>query len=248
MKAASSLAVLGLAGGLAGNAAAADMGIPAPPATAVNWTGLYAGVSLGATWRSAPPWTSFNPNNGARFSLTGPGEWGALAGVFSGCDWQSGAIVLGLEGDVSWTSLGQTRTVPTIGVGSFARMSADDAWLGSLRGRIGFAGWSNALFYLTGGLAAANIEDSGHMTRFIGAAEYVADAAATTVRPGWAAGGGAEWMVDPRIALRLEYLHYELGNNPTLTGPISPGVFIPVRFTWSNYRAEVVRAGMSYKF
>ena len=46
----------------------------------------------------------------------------------------------------------------------------------------------------------------------------------------------------------LEYLHYDLNNNPSQTGPISPGIFIPVRFTWTNYGAEVVRAGLNYKF
>jgi hypothetical protein len=34
--------------------------------------------------------------------------------------------------------------------------------------------------------------------------------------------------------LRLEYLYYGL-NNVTLTGPISPGSFLPVTFTWPNY-------------
>ena len=68
-------------------------------------------------------------------------------------------------------------------------MSAADDWLGSLRGRVGFGGWNNTLIYVAGGLASANIEDIGHMTRFIGAAEYVADASSTTIgRAGsWAA-------------------------------------------------------------
>jgi outer membrane immunogenic protein len=250
VKPAASLVVLALAAGISGNAAAADMGVPTGPSQAVAnaWSGLYAGVNLGAAWQSAPGWTYFNPNNDARFSLTGPGDWGALGGVQSGYNWQSGALVLGVEGDISRTSLGQTRTTPTIGAGSFARMSADDDWLGSLRGRIGFAGWNNILFYFTGGVASANIKDDGHMTRFIGAAEYVADADSTTIRPGWVVGGGAEWMVDPHVTVRLEYLHYDLNNAPSLTGPISPGIFIPVRFTWTNYDAEVVRAGLNYKF
>ena len=51
-------------------------------------------------------------------------------------------------------------------------MSAGSDWRGSARGRVGFASWNNMLFYLTGGPASANIEDKGHMTRFIGAAEY----------------------------------------------------------------------------
>ena len=251
MKPSALLGVLALGIGFGGSAAAADIGIqtePPSPAVANNWSGPYLGVNLGGAWQSAPSWTYFNPNNGARFSLSSPGNWGVLGGVQGGYDWQVGALVLGVEGDVSRTSLSETRTVPTIGVGSFARMSAADDWLGSLRGRVGFAGSNNILFYLTGGVASANMEDNGHMTRFIGAAEYVADADSTTIRPGWVVGGGAEWMVAPHVTVRLEYLHYDLNNNQSQTGPIFPGIFIPVRFTWTNYGAEVVRAGLNYKF
>ena len=186
------LAVLALGIGLSQIASAADAGIPIgppPPVTANNWSGLYLGVNLGGAWQSAPNWTYFNPNNGASFLLTSPGDWGAAGGLQGGYNWQSGALVLGVEGDVSRTSLSQTRTTPTIGPGSFARMSAADDWLASLRGRIGLVGWNNTLFYVSGGVASASIENNGHMTRFIGAAEYVADATSTTVgRAGsWAA-------------------------------------------------------------
>jgi opacity protein-like surface antigen len=86
------------------------------------------------------------------------------------------------------------------------------------------------------------------MTRFIGAAEYVADAASTTFRAGWVVGAGTEWMFAPHVTVRLEYLYYNLNNNPSLTGPIYPGIFIPVRFSWTNTSVQVVRAGVNYKF
>jgi hypothetical protein len=58
---------------------------------------------------------------------------------------------------------------------------------------------------------------------------------------------GAERMIDPHVILGLEYLYYGL-DNVALTGPISPGSFLPVTFTWSNYSVQVVRASLSYKF
>ena len=251
MKPTASFGVLALSIGLSGSGAAADVAIqtePSSPAVANTWSGPYVGVSLGGARQFAPSWTYFNPNNGARFSLTSQGNWGVLGGVQGGYNWQSGALILGVEGDVSRTSLSQTRTVPTIGAGSFARMSAADDWLASLRGRVGFVGWNNTLIYVAGGLASASIEDIGHMTRFVAAAEYVADAASTAIRAGWVVGGGAEWMVDPHVTVRLEYLYYDLDNTPSLAGPISPGIFIPVRFTWANYRVQVLRASLNYKF
>ena len=40
-------------------------------------------------------------------------------------------------------------------------MSAADDWLASVRGRVGFVGWNNTLFYVSGGVASASIEDKG---------------------------------------------------------------------------------------
>ena len=52
---------------------------------------------------------------------------------------------------------------------------------------------------------------------------------------------GVERMIDPHVILSLEYLYYGF-DNVALTGPISPGSFLPVTFTWSNYNVQVVRA------
>ncbi len=54
-------------------------------------------------------------------------------------------------------------------------------------------------------------------------------------------------MVYPHAMLRLEYLYYSFDSN-ALSGPISPGSFLPVTFTWASYNVQVVRAGLGYKF
>jgi outer membrane immunogenic protein len=242
-----SLAALTLGVGLTEIAAAAVMVAPASAFTN-NWSGGYIGAHLGGAWQSGSDWTYFNPNNGASFSLTPGGKLGAAGGLQGGYNWQlAPRWLLGVEADISWISLAQTRTVPTIGPGSFATMSATDHWLASVRGRVGFIGWSKTLFYATGGPAWANTEYNGHMTRIIRASTFIADAASSTTKSGWAMGGGAEWMIGMHVMLSLEYLYYRL-DNVTLTGPISPGSFLPVTFTWSNYNLQIVRAGLSYKF
>lgn len=242
-----SLAALTLGVGLSEIAASAVMVAPAAAFTN-NWSGGYIGAHVGGAWQSGADWTYFNPNNGASFSLTPGGNLGAVGGLQGGYNWQlAPRWLLGLEGDISWISLAQTRTVPTIGPGSFATMSATDHWLASVRGRAGFIGSSKTLFYVTGGPAWASTEYVGHMTCIIGASTFIADAASSTTKSGWAMGGGAEWMIDMHVMLSLEYLYYNL-DNVTLTGSISPGSFLPVTFTWSNYNLQVVRAGLSYKF
>ncbi len=129
-----SLAVLAFGVGLNQIAAVA---VTAAPVAAVtnNWSGVYIGAHVGGAWQSAPDWTYFNPNNGATFLLTHGGNRGAAGGLQGGYNWQlTPAWLLGIEADISWTSLDQTRTVPTIGLGSFATMSATNHWLASVRG------------------------------------------------------------------------------------------------------------------
>jgi outer membrane immunogenic protein len=233
-----------------GESPAEAVSVMAPPAAAFtdDWSGVYIGAHFGGAWQSAPDWTYFNPNNGARFSLTPAGKLGAAGGLQGGYNCRlAPRWLLGIEGDIAWISLAQTRTVPTIGPGSFATMSASNHWLASVRGRLGFIAWSNALFYVTGGAAWANAEYRGHMTRIIGASTFVADAASTMTKGGWVLGGGAERMIGQHVVLSLQYLYYSL-DNTTLTGPISPGSFLPVAFAWSGSNVQVVRAGLSYRF
>ena len=78
------------------------------------------------------------------------------------------------------------------------------------------------------------------MTRFIGAAEYVADAGSITIGAGWVVGGR---RMDGRlhVVARLEYLYYDLDNNPSLTGSISPWK-LPSGYV---HLVELSRSGLS---
>jgi outer membrane immunogenic protein len=229
---------------------AAGMVVIAPAAAdTITWTGVYVGAHVGGARQSAPDWSYFNPNNAALFTLTQGGELGAAGGLHGGYSWQfAPAWLIGIEGDMSWTSLSQTRSVSTIGPGSFATMSATDNWLASVRARFGFIAVSNTLLYVTGGAAWVSTAFNGHMTRIISPDTFVADAASIMTRPGWVVGGGVERMIDPHLTARLEYLYYNLDSNVTLAGTIVPGTFLPVTWTWSSYNVQVVQAGLSYKF
>jgi Beta-lactamase len=63
----------------------------------------------------------------------------AHGGLQGGYNWQlAPSWLLGIEGDISWISLAQTRTrCPRSGPGSFDTMSATNHWLASVRGRWG---------------------------------------------------------------------------------------------------------------
>ena len=92
--------------GFAHGASAADMPVKAPVSKApvivpYNWTGFYVGANAGYTWG---PWDAsssqviFDPS-----TTHSPKVNGWLAGLQGGYNWQSGAWVYGLEGDIQIT-------------------------------------------------------------------------------------------------------------------------------------------------
>jgi len=131
-----------------------------------------------------------------------------------------------------------------------------------LRPRLGFTA-GNALFYATGGLAVTN-EKVNQTTGVLNGGTFTSSISET--RLGWTIGGGIEYMLTPNWTIRAEYLHLDFGtasgpgvnNVPTgvlgnlpctagqavITGPvIYTGCSISSRLT-----AEIVRAGITYKF
>ena len=60
-----------------------------PAAASTNdWSGVYIGAHVGATWQSGSDWTYFNPNNGTRFSLAPSGNLRAAGGLQGGYNWR----------------------------------------------------------------------------------------------------------------------------------------------------------------
>ena len=115
--------ILGLLAGIAvasfsQASSAADMAIKAAPVIApvTTWTGLYLGVHGGAAWQSAPNWSAVDPNGlTLPATLTGSTNLGAVGGLQAGYNWQfAPAWVVGVEGDISWASLGDHRTVTPV--------------------------------------------------------------------------------------------------------------------------------------
>ena len=69
-----------------------------PPRSVVsyyNWTGFYAGINAGYGWGSSD-WSAVPASIKPK---------GALVGGTLGYNWQSGAIVYGIEGDFDWSDV-----------------------------------------------------------------------------------------------------------------------------------------------
>src|SRR5262249_8148584 len=92
-------------------AMAADLAVKAPPPVPFNWTGFYIGAHLGAGWARSR-WEDLDPfcPTTIRCALDTP-DFGAhtavgvLGGGQVGVNWQIGAVVLGLEAQLSWADL-----------------------------------------------------------------------------------------------------------------------------------------------
>jgi outer membrane immunogenic protein len=250
---------------------------PPPPPPPPIWTGWYLGVHGGAAWMSTPTWNVTDPTGTlASQSFTGNTTLGAVGGLQGGYNWQVlPAWVLGVEGDISWTSLqsqitnqpllranGASVCPSTPGVipitnSCGTQMSQNERWLASVRGKVGFTGWwNNTMLYATGGIAWANAEYTAQTLTgpFSAVQNFQSNTSITTTNTGWVAGGGAEWQATTNILLRAEYLYYRINGGQTssatfvpVPGTIATAV-APIGYSWSSYNVQVARVAVSYKF
>ena len=149
---------------------AADLAIKAPQAPAYQWTGCYVGLNLGGGTSGTNFSSSVGPgthllgadpgvvaaSGGGGFNADGP-----LAGGQVGCNWQSGTLVLGLEGDFDYFhgTPGFSNNTNTLsdGVTPFTlSQSLTTNYLATVRPRIGIGADRN-LAYITGGVAFTQV-------------------------------------------------------------------------------------------
>jgi outer membrane immunogenic protein len=186
---------------LTGAAGAADLPVMVPPAQPApptylpfTWTGAYAGANAGYGWTTTG----------------GIDPTGGFGGGQIGYNFQTGSLVLGIEGDIAGADISQTVTVQ--GVPFTTAFTADT--LASLRARAGLA-HNSWLFYGTVGAGWAHEKFSGTIagTPFSG----------NQWLPGWTVGTGVEWAFAPNWSTKLEYQHYNLGTAPNPFGTVPTG-------------------------
>jgi len=170
----------------------------APPA---NWSGFYLGANLGGGEASSQ--YSFTAGGVGHH----PSSWnlgGPLGGATGGYNWQLGSNwLLGIEGDIDASGINGSKLC----AGGTFICSTSDKWLGTARGRLGWApGAGNTLWYVTGGGAWGEIrtKTTGPIAPIMGSSD--------TVRGGWTVGGGAEYMFAPQWSFKVEYRYVDLGS------------------------------------
>ncbi|MCK9914537.1 porin family protein [Microbacteriaceae bacterium K1510] len=177
-------------------------------------------------------WTGFyvgiNGGGGwGRSDFSGPfnsGSFDTSGGVVGGTigyNWQlPNQFVLGLEGDIDWSNI---RGSSPCGITS---CETRNDWLATIRGRVGYTGfWDRVMPYVTGGLALGNIK-----TNIAGLGS------SDETKAGWTLGGGIEAAIAGPWTAKVEYLYVDLGSGSSVLG------------SDANFKANIVRAGLNYRF
>ena len=199
---------------------------PAYIPLAYTWTGFYLGGNFGWGWSSGDATTVLG---GVTGTTSGTGN-GALGGLQAGYNWQTGALVFGVETDIqlsggSGNFTGSNGAITTTG-------TAKNPWFGTIRGRLGYAFAPRWLAYVTGGGAYGENKIDGT----IGGAGFSSSANFWT----WTVGGGIETAVWDRWTAKIEYLHFGKPDNV----PLPPGVtLVP-----GNAHGDLIRGGLNYHF
>jgi outer membrane immunogenic protein len=184
-----------------------------------SWTGAYIGINGGYGWGKS------NYDFGGGVTTGDFTVKGALVGGTAGYNLQTGTWVWGLEADLdaSWIKGSDTATCIAPGC------ETKNLWLGTGRGRIGFA-FDRAMVYGTGGAALGSLKFSP-----------ATNPSETKTKLGWTAGAGVEYAFMGSWSAKVEYLYVDLGN--TTCSAASCGVESQVKF-----KSNIVRAGLNYRF
>ena len=239
---------------------AADLAVKAPEPPAYSWTGCYAGLNLGGGTAgtnfssTVDPGTHLLDPDPAVVAASGGGAANAIglaAGGQAGCNWQSGTVVLGLEGDFDYfrSSPNFSNNTNTLsdGVTPFTiSQSLTTDFLSTLRPRVGIAADRN-LAYVTAGVAFTRVSYTESYSD--GAAPPGAGTAtASKYLVGWTAGAGWEYAFADHWTVRAEYL-YAAFPKTSAAGAITDAAGGSNALGGSSdVTIQLVRAGVNFKF
>lgn len=245
-------------------AAVAAMTVPAAAGETVKWTGFYVGAHAGYGQGEWDGNLLYEPGGFGTGEFSAYDLWGnttarslegssGLGGLQLGFNVQNGAIVWGLEGDVSWTNIedeGSFRTSEANGDpgGVVWNIKNNLDAFGTVRGRLGVAN-DRLLVYATGGLAWAQTTSS----LVVNQPHVTATGDADETHIGYAVGGGLEYAFGRNWSLKAEYIYMDLGSaDYNLVGTAYEGTPNESPHTTDSFPADLTihtgRVGLNYKF
>ncbi|MGD9923992.1 MAG: outer membrane beta-barrel protein [Pseudorhodoplanes sp.] len=230
---------------------AADMAVkyaaPAPVIPSYNWTGFYVGGHVGYGWGE----TGATPTGIVGLLVdpftTDNDSW--FAGVTFGYNYQAGRIVLGFEGEWSWSDIsGSSNTNFLFGLvpGATVTGTYQNNWMFTSATRLGVA-FDTLLIYGKAGVAWANNDYSVSASIPVIGFNYASTVSETEI--GWLIGGGIEWAFAGNWTMKVEGTYADFGQkNRTFDGiPIAGLLTLPVNADIESH-ISTVKFGINYRF
>jgi outer membrane immunogenic protein len=225
---------------MSGATLAADVATSAYKAAPVgyNWSGPYAGASLGYGWGRADTTLSAT---GFPFAPLTAHPRGVVGGIQFGYNWLSGSVVYGFETDFTLSGQRGSSAVNYLALGIPVTTTQDVRldWFGTFRARVGVT-MDTWLIYGTGGAAVASYS-SNTGTSAMGVTIPVNASGTVPDRLGWTIGAGVEKAFSPNWTVGLKYLYVDLGK-------ISQTTIVNIPATNSTtLRENIFTASVNYR-
>ena len=220
------------------SALAADLDVPPPDLrqASFDWSGPYVGV-FGAGVAVDGSYDGTCTTGGVACVVVPPevnvytdyehSGIGYAGGLLAGWNYQMDSFVFGIEGD--WAFGGTVATNDEPGVDTDISFNN----IATLRARTGLA-FDNTLVYVTGGLAAVDMEFGAFMVSQQSDSQWVY---------GWTVGGGLEHAFTPNFSGRIEYLYVDLEDSDY---SMTDGNTFDATQSFNDI--HMVRAGLTYNF
>lgn len=200
---------------------------------AYDWTGFYLGLHAGGGW-ALSHWFDVSPPRPDRDEGEGTAE-GWIAGGQAGYNFQTGALVLGVDVQGSFAELsGSRRNAFFTGLQNHTDVNS----LVTVAGRLGVA-QNNLLWFAKAGAAWG---DSDFLVTTASGGRF---ASWSQSRTGWMAGGGAEWGLTPNCSFKIEYNYIDFGSETTNAIGCGSGCGFSEQV---DQRVHTVMGGFNYRF
>ena len=194
------------------------------PAPVHDWSGLYGGLHLGWGFADA----DYVAGVGGAFGTNNIDADGIIGGGLLGLNFQTGNIVFGIEGDISFGDINGRNGITAPPVTATDRFETD--FIATIRGRAGYA-WDNILLFATAGVgfADAEIKDSFQ----------VGPSTTSKNHTGFVVGGGLDWAYSQNLSARLEYMYGNYNKKNYTVGGTPDSL---------EFDTHVVRAAVNFNF
>jgi outer membrane immunogenic protein len=229
-----------------GSAMAADLSRPPPPvykapvmAPIFSWTGFYIGGNLGGAW-------AHNTITDSLFGLSfgnGNNNGVFVGGGQVGFNYQVSNVVFGVEGDFDWAANNNNSVAGVVFGGHNFTASANDRWMATVAGRLGYA-IDRWLIYVKGG--GGWVGANSFTVTDVTAGTSVTAGSNSTIS-GWLVGGGFEWAFYNNWSMRAEYDFFGLSSR-SLTVPATFPILAGDTFTTGRNNIQMATFGINYRF